>query len=317
MNNLLIVCGPTATGKTNLALKLAKQFQGEIVSCDSRQVYKEMDIVTGKDLPKGIKPEMASVTVKLHLPVYYLDGIPVWMYDVVLPHEDYSVSHFKQHATEVIADIHKRGKLPILVGGSGLYIDALVYGIETSTIPRNDQLRKQLDNMFVVDLQQMLQSLSPSSWEGLNNSDKNNPRRLIRKIEMLKSGVKEQITTNNYKTLWLGLSLPKELLEKNIIKRVQQRIEQGALEEVKKIVQAYTFSVKALDTIGYKEWREFLQNSTDLNYQKAINDWQTHEIQYTKRQMTWFKRKKDIVWLNMSDTDSENIARKHVQTWYN
>lgn len=317
MNKLLIICGPTATGKTNLALSLAKEFNGEIVSCDSRQVYKEMDIVTGKDIPHHAKPEMVTIKDSITLPVYSINTIPLWMYDVVSPDQEFSVSHYEQLARAVIGDIHKRGKLPILVGGTGLYIDAIVSGIQTSTVPKNNTLRKQLDNMFVVELQQMLQTISPSTWETLNNSDRNNPRRLIRKIEIVKSETPQLSPSRQYNTLWLGLMLPSEIQEARIKKRIEQRIQNGAIEEILYITKKYSSSFQALQTIGYQEWKEYLQNPSDLHVSQAMQQWQTHEIQYTKRQMTWFKRNKEIVWLSMSDTESENSARNHVQAWYN
>lgn len=317
MNKLLIICGPTATGKTKLALTLAKEFDGEIVSCDSRQVYKEMDIVTGKDIPKQTKPEMVTINDAITLPVYSMNTIPLWMYDVVYPDQEFSVSQYEHLATAVIADIHKRKKLPILVGGTGLYIDAVVNGIQTSIVPKNNTLRKQLDNMFVVDLQNMLQAISPSTWEALNNSDKNNPRRLIRKIELVKSEIAQPVPSRQYNTVWIGLTVSKEVHEERINQRIAQRIHQGALEEITYITQKYARSPQALQTIGYQEWMVYLQNPSEFQYKHAVEQWQTHEIQYAKRQMTWFKRNKEIVWVSLSDTDSENVARKHLQTWYN
>ncbi len=317
MNKLLIICGPTATGKTNLALTLAKEFHGEIVSCDSRQVYKEMDIVTGKDIPQHPKPEIVTINDSTTLPVFYLNSIPLWMYDVVSPDQEFSVSAYEHLATAVIADIHKRGKLPIVVGGTGLYLDAVVSGIQTSTVPKNNTLRKQLDNMFVVELQQMLQALSPTTWEALNNSDRNNPRRLIRKIEIVKSEIPQTSPNRHYNTLWLGLTVPSEIQEERIKQRVVQRMQRGALEEIKYISKKYSISIQALQTIGYQEWNVYLHSPTEIQYNQAIQQWQTHEIQYAKRQMTWFKRNKEIVWISMSDKDSEYIARKQVQSWYN
>ena len=150
MGKILIVCGPTATGKTALASQLAKKFDGELISADSRQVYRGMDVVTGKDRP----------------------DVPIWLYDVVNPDEEFSVSHWIKLARRAINDISKRGKLPIIVGGTGLYIHALLHPLETITIPPDRALREQLQEQSVKELQQMLTRGS------MNNSDWNNPRRL-------------------------------------------------------------------------------------------------------------------------------------------
>lgn len=339
MNKLLIICGPTGTGKTNLALQMAKQFNGELVSCDSRQVYKGMDIITGKDIPQNILPTIKKlnsipnhsqeggnlyrsstnfeVPNEINIPIYIVDTIPIWGYDLVSPDQEFSVAHYQDYALTIIADIHRRGKLPILVGGTGFYIDAVVTGIGTTHVPRNDAVRLSLESLPLDQLQRRLEDLSPNVFHAMNDSDKQNPRRLIRKIEIATSGIQEKSPTSMFDTLWLGLTLPKDEQEKRIKERVIKRIANGAIEEIQNVVAAYSWDTLALQAIGYQEWKKYLENPTHENYQTAVDNWQTHEIQYAKRQMTWFKKKKAITWYDPSSQDYELMVRNQIQSWYN
>ncbi len=163
MIKILIVCGPTATGKTQLAANLAKKFNGELISADSRQVYRGMDVVTGKDWPKDTT---------------------IYGYDLVRPDENFSVAHFVTHARTLINQIIKRKKLPIVVGGTGLYINSLVNPPETLSVNPDWQLRKRLETKSTRQLQDQLKKLNPQRWRQMNHSDQLNPRRLIRAIEV-------------------------------------------------------------------------------------------------------------------------------------
>lgn len=251
IDKLLVVCGPTATGKTALAVHLAKKIDGELVSADSRAKYiKGMDIGTGKDYDE-------------------LQGIPIWMYDVVNPDDDFSISQYKALALKAIADILSRGKIPILVGGSGLYIKAIVNQIETISIPPDYELRKKLKDATASELQTYI---SPHVVSSMNNSDKNNPRRLIRKIEIAKHNKIQANTTVAFDTLTVGLSVSMIEIQKKIEMRISKRIRQGAQEEFDRLRKQYG-TVQALQAPGYK----------------SIETWQHDEIAYAKRQMTWFK----------------------------
>lgn len=324
-DKLLVICGPTATQKTALALKLAKEFNGELVSADSRQVYRGMDIGTGKDIDYENRlsnvdyRDLEYKNKKYRVAPYDFEGVNVWMYDVVNPDEEFSVSHYECLATKVIADILSRGKLPILVGGTGLYIKAIVTGIPTNSIPRNDALRNELQSLSRSELQQRLQKIDSSEWSQLNNSDKNNPRRLIRKIEIAASNQSEKKNpkTTSYDVLSVGLTAAKETLKQKITDRVNKREEQGIVKEIESLLKrGYSFDLPAFNTLGYKEWKEYLQEPTESNKAQALREWTHGEVLYAKRQMTWFKKQPDIHWYAVDSNDTLMSVRKLVSKWY-
>ena len=182
MKKVLIIVGPTGSGKTKLALKIAKDLDGEIVSCDSRQVYRGLDIGTGKDIPKGLSPDNTKQGAK-----YMINGVNVWGYDLVEPKDNFSVSDYVSSVIPIIDDIGSRGRLPIVVGGTGLYVKGLVDGIETSNISVNEKLRENLESREVGELYDHLAKINPLKAASMNSSDKQNPRRLIRAIEIAQS----------------------------------------------------------------------------------------------------------------------------------
>ena len=187
MDKLLIICGPTATGKTDLAIRLAKKFGGEVISADSRQVYKGMNIGTGKDISNfkfQIDFKFQISNFKFKVGYYQVDGIKIWLYDIVKPDYQFNVADYKECADLVTFDILNRGKLPILVGGTGLYIKAVVSGIETLGVPSDWKLRERLLHCSIASLLEQLKKLDPDRWEEMNESDRNNPRRLVRAIEI-------------------------------------------------------------------------------------------------------------------------------------
>lgn len=264
MDKLLVICGPTATGKTALAAGIAKKFNGELVSADSRQVYRGMDICTGKDRP----------------------DVPIWLYDVADPDEDFSVGHWVRLAKGAIGDILKRNKLPIVVGGTGLYIHALLYPFETIDIPPNKILRKKLQALSV----QKLQALIPKG--DMNNSDWNNPRRLIRKIEIARYKKIKIKQEQIYDALVVGLTAPLPILDARIDSRYAQRIRQGMKEEIDILIKKYGRDLPSMSVIGLNEHA------------------------YARRQMTWFKKQKGIQWFNVSDWKHQNRVATLVDAWY-
>ena len=189
MNKLLVICGPTATGKTSLGILLAKKVDGEIISADSRQVYIGMDLGTGKDLPKNSEFKIQNSKIG-----YYLfDKIPVWMIDIVKPNQEFSAADFVGLASKVINDINSRNKLSIIVGGTGFYIKALIDGVDTLGIPPDWELRKQLGLKSTAELFEMLSRINSEKSASMNSSDKQNPRRLIRAIEVALKNQKSKI----------------------------------------------------------------------------------------------------------------------------
>lgn len=291
MNQIIIITGQTATGKTKLALQYAKRYNGELINCDSRQIYKYLDIITGKD-----KQEIGQT--------------PIHLYDIVDPKEHFSSYDFKVIAEKVISDIIRRNKMPIVVGGTYLYISHLLYGIETENIKPNIKLRKELENKTVSELQNILKELNVDEFNKLNQSERNNPRRLIRKIEVAKSrnskffrvdrGAAERALSPSKKFNIELLALrfkKKEQLAKAIQQRVEKRLKQGAVEELKKLLdKGYKLTDPGLKTNGCKEIAEFISDKITQN--QLVDQWTTAETQYAKRQYAFMKRDKNIRWIN-------------------
>lgn len=317
MKKLLIILGPTATGKTDLALNLAKKYNGELVSCDSRQVYKGLDIGTGKE--PGIKNE--ELRIKKKKGWWEIDGVKVWMLDVVKPETQYTVADYVKDAWKVIEDIEKRGKLPIIVGGTGLYLKALLEGLSNLSIPVDEKLRGELSKLTLGQLQNKLLELSPAKFESLNNSEKNNPRRLLRSIELiLMYGHKHkynklQVTSNKFKILKVGLTASREVLNKRIDFRLLARLDQGLIKEAEKLHKE-GLSFKRMKELGleYGCLAELLEGK--LNIGEFIEKLKNKIHQYAKRQMTWFNREKNIKWFDISGDNWSGEVEKLVDSWY-
>ncbi len=272
---VIVVTGQTATGKTALAQRLADEHNGELVNYDSRQVYKYLDIITGKDLPASV----------------------VHLYDIVEPNEYFSSFEFVEKVRPVIAEIERRGKTPILVGGTYLYLKHLLYGFDVKVAP-DPALREKLNRLSASTLQEKLKEIDRRVFEGMNNSDRNNPRRLIRKIEILTGTPQEEVSTTDpiKPTLFVGLRYRKrEDLARAIKTRVQSRLDTGAIDEVRSLLKrGYTENDPGLKTIGYNELIKFIKGR--LSKEDAIDQWINHEIQYAKRQYTFMKRDGNISW---------------------
>lgn len=289
---MIIITGQTATGKTKLALELAKKYNGELINFDSRQIYKHLDIITGKDKDISTRKQWNNVAV--------------WLYDVVKPDQYFSSFDFVKVATPIIEDIIKRGKEPILVGGTYFYLKHLLYGFDIQPVPANLKLRKKLNNKSVKELQIILQKLDVQSINRLNNSDRNNPRRLIRRIEILLYKP-TRLRSEAGKPRWLNVEIRqfigikyknKEDLINAIKIRVSKRLKQGAIEEVRSLLKrGYKESDQGMKTIGYQQVIKYLKGS--MTKEQAVNDWINKEIQYAKRQLTFMKKDKNIKWIEI------------------
>lgn len=317
MNTVLVICGPTATGKTNLGLKLAKQFNGQIISADSRQVYQGMDIGTGKDLPTNAKQHPDG-----H---YLIKGIKVWGYDLVKPDQEFSVGHFVKFALPRIKAIWQAGDLPILVGGTGLYLKAILKPFDTISIPVNQSLRDQLNSLTVKDLKLKLKKTNPTKFDSMNHSDQSNPRRLIRAIEVASSNlqdlqgvslqVSERTVLSDTNKFWIGLKADKKILEDRIIARVNQRLKAGSQSEIKTLIKAgYSFNLPSMSAMGYHHWQSFFNNQETIDQVKKA--WILSEKQYLRRQLTWFNKKKNINWFDITDKHYPKAVVTKLKTWY-
>ena len=273
---MIVVLGPTASGKTDLAIDLAKKFNGEIVTADSRTIYKGMDIGTAK--PKELK------------------GVPHYLIDIVSPNEDFNVALFKQKAVKKIDEIIERGKLPILVGGTGLYIKSIIENLDFPSVKADEKLRNKLEKKNTEELFEMYKNLDE---EGSLKIDKNNRRRLIRAIEvslsLKESFFKERKKEPIYDVLQIGIKINKKELEERIKKRVDKMIKQGLEKEVRKLSKKYGFNIPPMQTIGYREWQDYFDKKENL--ENTIEKIKTNTIKFAKRQMTWFKKDKTIKWI--------------------
>ena len=284
---IVVICGPTASGKTALSIALAKAFDGEVVSADSMQIYRRMDIGTAKPT----KQEM--------------DGVPHHMLDVAEPGEAYSVSRYVEEATACVEDILSRGKLPIVCGGTGLYIDGLIRGTDYQPAGTDNGIREQLDGEWEAqgaeEMMARLAAVDPDSAARLHLSDK---RRILRALEVyLATG--ETITVHNartkeipprYEAVMIGLNTePRQILYDRIDRRVGVMLEQGLLQEVQSLLEDSLLDGTAAQAIGYKELLAYfrgemtLETAADLIRQKSRN--------YAKRQLTWCRRDERVKWI--------------------
>ncbi len=296
-NKIIVILGPTSSGKTKLAIELADKFNGEIVSADSRQVYKGMDIGTGKDL--------ADYTVPYHL------------IDVASPKKQFDLAKYQKLAFAAIDDILSRAKLPILTGGSGLYLQAVVDNYKFANIKKDLNLRKYLEKFNAGELFDKLKKLSPKMAVKLNQSDKNNKRRLIRYLEILEQdkNFKSHAGKKKYNPLIIGLKHSREITKQRIAKRLIARLkEQNLIGEVE-VLHSRGMSWKRLEAFGleYKFISLYLQKK--LTYEEMAEQLNTASNQFAKRQMSWFKRwerqSAKINWCN-NIKKTESIIKKFI-----
>jgi tRNA dimethylallyltransferase len=279
MNKLIVILGPTASGKTDLSIKLAKKFNGEVISADSRQIYKGMDIGSGKITKKEAK------------------GVPHYLLDVANPKQRFSVSQYQKLALKAVKNIYRKGKLPFLVGGTGFYIQSIVDGIVVPDVKPDWKLRQKLEKLTTEQMFEELKKIDPKRAHSI---DRNNTRRLIRALEIVlttKKPVQNLKTKHNFDTLQIGIAKSSEesktLIHKRLIKRLKNK---AMINEVKKLRKS-GLSWKRLEEFGleYRFVAQYLQNK--ITYQEMVDKIQIESEHYAKRQMTWFKRDKKIHWV--------------------
>ena len=318
MNRLLVICGPTATGKSALAAKFAKKFNGELVSADSRQVYKGLDIGTGKDLPKDAKIKYLWIK---KFGYYEVGGVKIWGYDLADPRHSFSVSQYLRFADRVISDIRKRGKLPIVVGGTGLYIKGIIDGIQTAEVPVNSKLRKSLEGKESSELYEKLAQIDSLKAAGMNSSDRKNPRRLVRALEVamwkVTHGEKnEKPVRVVYDALQIGLKADERYLYEKIEERVTERFKEKLKEEIAGLLKNHVdWDMQSMSSMGYGEWRDFFEGKKPET--EVIKTWSNEEKKYVKRQMIWFKKDKRINWFDIESTEYPENVERFVQKWHN
>lgn len=289
MENLVIITGPTGIGKTELSLELAKKYKGEIISSDSMQIYKKLNIGTAKiDLNKTC--------------------IPHHMIDIIEPSDNFTVADFKNSAKKIITDINNRDGLPFLVGGTGLYINSLVYNLDfTETEPDyeyRDELREILEEEGSEFLYEKLQDQDRDMAEKIH---KNNGQRIIRALEILKSGNKKgdnfREENKDYNLIYIGLNMDRSKLYEKINQRVDKMIDLGLVDEVKNLLdEGLDKNSQSLKAIGYKEVISYLDG--EIDFDEMVDLIKKNSRHYAKRQLTWFRRDERIKWF---DRESDTI----------
>lgn len=303
MENVIVILGPTASGKTKLSIELAKDINGEIVSADSMQIYKFMDIGTAK-------PDEEEK-----------QGIKHYLIDEVTPDEEFSVARFKELAIKYIDKIIQDGKIPIISGGTGLYIDSLVYNIEFGDTICDWELRESLKKEALEKGNEYLHNkLKEVDPEAAKKIHMNNVKRVIRAIEVY-TYTKKTITSHQeesrrnpskYNFLVFGLTMDREKLYERINKRVDLMMEKGLVDEVNKLVEmGYDKSTIAMQGIGYKEILSYLRGEITLD--EAVYVLKRDTRHYAKRQLTWFRRMKNVTWINMDQFDNVHEILKNIK----
>lgn len=291
---IITIIGPTSSGKTRLSLVLAKKYNGEIISVDSRQLYKKMTIGTAKPVGEWQKVEGSDA--------YVVEGVPHYMMDIVDPGYEMSLAEFKAQAIGHIQAILKRGKVPMLVGGTGLYVWAIVDNLEPPKVPPNKTLRRSLEQRSAEDLLIWLKKIDPESYAAI---DIKNPRRVIRALEVaIMSGESFAEQRKQAEPLFeaLQLGLKRELpdLYARIDTAIDQQIKDGLEKETLSLIkQKYGWNLPSMSSIGYKQMGDLIEGRSSK--EKAVEEIKQATHKYAKRQMTWFKRDKRIVWIEAAD----------------
>ena len=293
---VIVICGPTASGKTALSIELAKKIDGEIISCDSMQIYKDMDIGTAKPTTEEMQ------------------GIIHYLIDFVSPDKRYSVSDYKKDAKGAIKEILEKGKTPIVVGGTGLYIDSLIYEIEypkmTFDVDYRENLETRVEKEGLESLYNQAKSIDPVAVSKISKNDK---KRILRILEIYhatgKTKTEQEMESRKkeveYDYRVYALNWDREKLYERINKRVDIMMDKGLVSEVEKIRKKYKKFPTAMQGLGYKEVVEYLDNK--ITKEEMIEKIKQETRKYAKRQLTWFRKNKQTIWINAQDKIQNNI----------
>lgn len=294
--NVIVICGPTASGKTALSISLAKKINGEIVSADSMQIYEDMDIGTAK-------PSIEE-----------MDGVKHYLIGNVSPTVRYSVANYKRDALKAISEIIEKGKTPIIVGGTGLYVDSLVYGIDYDDIEIDLNYRNELEKIAEEQgLEYLYKKALEIDSEAMEKISPNDKKRIFRVLEIYnatgKTKTEQEIESrkkdNPYNYIVFAINMDREKLYERINLRVDKMLEQGLIDEVKKLIEKYDELPTAIQGLGYKEVVQYL--NSELTYEEMVDKIKQETRRYAKRQLTWFRRNKEITWINGLDDMQNNL----------
>lgn len=294
---VIVIVGPTASGKTALSIELAKKINGEIVSCDSMQIYKDMDIGSAKPTQEEMQ------------------GIKHYMIDIATPEERFSVAEYKKQAETAIEEILNKGKTPIVVGGTGLYANSLIYGIEYNEIKLDEQYRNKLEKIASSEkgLSELYEEAVKIDCQAMSIISPNDKKRIIRVLEIYHSTGKTKTELEiesrkngvKYDYKVFAINMEREILYERINKRVDIMIENGLIDEVKNILKKYKEFPTAMQGLGYKEVVEYFNK--EISKEEMIEKIKQETRRYAKRQLTWFRKNKETVWLNGLENMQNNI----------
>lgn len=304
MDKIIVIAGPTAVGKTKFSIEIASYFNGEIVSCDSMQIYRYMDIGSAKATPA----ERAQV--------------PHHLVDAADPRDSFSVAAYQKMALKAVDDILARGRMPVVSGGTGLYLNSLLYDLDFSDAPEDGSYRRSLEEKAAQygskSLHEMLESLDTHAASEIHP---NNTKRIIRALERIKHGEEHirpfreaEKQSFRYDALLIGLTRNRQELYDRINRRVDSLMESGLLEEVKNLRDmGLTKDNTAMKAIGYKELMDFLDGCCTLD--EAVENIKKNTRHYAKKQLTWFRRYDKMKWYNISDFESDKSAVGEIKSW--
>ena len=297
--NVIAIVGPTASGKSELAVKIAKKLKGEIISADSRQIYKGLDIGTGKMKGRWI--------LKSGKKLFFYKGVSHYLVDEISPKRDFSAGEFKNRAEKIIDDIRGRGLVPIVVGGTNFWIDALLRGTVLPNVSPNKKLRRALKRKTAAELFRMLETLDPSRAKSI---DPKMTRRLIRAIEIARAlgrvpRAKKALT---YRAFWIGIDMPTSVLKANLKKRATRMIAQGLLAETKSLA-AKQVSKKRLRTLGLEYSLSLDILAGALEKKKFASALTARDLRYAKKQLAWLEKNPDIRWVKTKN-EGLGLVRK-------
>ena len=297
MKNIIVIAGATASGKTSLAIRLAKALSGEVVSADSMQVYKNMDIGTAK-------PDCDE-----------MDNVPHHMLSVADPTDSYSTKDFVEGAKKAIEDIISRGKLPIVAGGTGMYLDVLTGRMDFDAPASDPKIREELMALYETEgLDALYEVFLREAGEYEGKIHKNYVKRIMRAIERARSGFKkdDKTTENEYNSIWFAIDIDRDKLYNRIDKRVDIMLEKGLIDEVRRVIEPVRDKcTTSLQGIGYKEVLMYFDGQ--VSYDEMAEIIKKRSRNYAKRQLTWFRRNNDIHWLNADNAFSEAIDIIHMK----
>jgi len=301
LKKVVVLVGPTACGKTSWSLRLAKKFNGEIISADSRQIYKKMNIGTAKELGEWRWKGLSKV--------YYVNDIPHHLVDFLDPGKRFSMAEFRDRAIKSVNQVYQNNSVPIVAGGTGLYIAGLVDNFKIPKVEANYKLRRSLEEKTHAELITLLKNLDPAVLE---NIDQQNKRRLIRALEVcIFTGEPFSKQQEKGETLFdflqIGIEIPREELYQRIDERVNQMMKLELLKEIEVLLkQKYSWELPSMSGIGYRQFKDYFEQKISL--EQAIENLKRDTRHYARRQMTWFRRDKRIVWLKDYD-EAEKLIR--------